>query len=240
MGEDPGVTSLIVPTSFHGPPDSANGGWAAGALAALIGSGGALGRTVEVTLRLPPPLEVPLEVGEHEGAWRALDAEDRTVLEARAVDDAVADLEPSAPVPVDVARAAEASYAGLRGHPFPTCFSCGPDRAEGDGLRILPGPVPGRPGIVVASWTPHTSSYEIAWAALDCAGAWASGIEESPRVLGRMTARVDRLPVVGETLVVVGEARGAEGRKHHATTTLRAADGELVGLARQVWIEIPS
>ena len=80
MGEDPGVTSLIVPTSFHGPPDSANGGWAAGALAALIGSGGALGRTVEVTLRLPPPLEVPLEVGEHEGAWRALDAEARETL----------------------------------------------------------------------------------------------------------------------------------------------------------------
>jgi len=40
--------------------------------------------------------------------------------------------------------------------------------------------------------------------------------------------------------VVVGEARGSEGRKHHATTTLRTADGELLGLARQVWIEIPS
>ncbi len=237
MGEDPGVTSLIIPTAFHGPPDSANGGWAAGALATLTGTGGALGRTVEVTLRLPPPLEVPLEVGEHEGARRALDAEGRTVLEARAVE---TDLEPSAPVPVDVARAAEASYAGHDRHPFPTCFSCGPERAEGDGLRILPGPVPGRPGTVAASWTPHASSYEIAWAALDCAGAWASGIEEGPRVLGRMTARVDRLPVVGQTLVVVGEARGSEGRKHHATTTLRTADGELLGLARQVWIEIPS
>ena len=228
------MTSLIVPTAFHGPPDSANGGWAAGALTA---TGGALGRTVEVTLRLPPPLEVPLEVGEHEGAWRALDAEGRTVLEARAVE---TDLEPSAPVPVDVARAAEASYAGHDRHPFPTCFSCGPERAAGDGLRILPGPVPGRRGTVAASWTPHASSYEIAWAALDCAGAWASGIEEGPRVLGRMTARVDRLPEVGETLVVTGQARGSEGRKHHATTTLRTADGALVGLARQVWIEIPS
>lgn len=237
MGEDPGVTSLIVPTAFHGPPDSANGGWAAGALAALVGTGGALGRTVEVTLRLPPPLEVPLEVGEHEGTWAALDADGRTVLEARAVE---TDLEPSEAVPVDVARAAEASYAGHVTHPFPTCFSCGPERTEGDGLRILPGPVPGRPGVVAASWTPHASSYEITWAALDCAGAWASGIEESPRVLGRMTARVDRLPEVGQTLVVVGESRGSEGRKHHATTTLRTATGELLGLARQVWIEIPA
>ena len=59
-------------------------------------------------------------------------------------------------------------------------------------------------------------------------------------MLGRMTARVDRLPEVGETLVVTGQAHGSEGRKHHATTTLRAVDGALVGLARQVWIEIPS
>lgn len=237
MGEDPGVTSLVVPTAFHGPPGSANGGWAAGALAALTGTGSVLGRTVEVTLRLPPPLEVGLEVSVHGDTWRVVDQQGRTVLEARESD---TELEASAPVEVDRARAAEPAYAGHHQHPFPTCFSCGPERAEGDGLRIFPGPVPGRDQTVAATWTPHASSYEITWAALDCAGAWASGIEESPRVLGRMTARVDRLPEVGETLVVTGEARGSEGRKHHATTTLRSADGGLLGLARQVWIEVPT
>ena len=236
MGEDPGVTSFIVPTAFHGPPGSANGGWAAGALAACTGTGSALGRTVEVTLRLPPPLEVELAVTHDGDTWRVVDEQGRTVLEARGTD---TELEASAPVEVDEARAAEPAYAGHQQHPFPSCFSCGPERAEGDGLRIFPGPVPGRDGTVAATWTPHATSYEIAWAALDCAGAWASGIEESPRVLGRMTARVDRLPRLGETLVVTGEARGYEGRKHHATTTLRNADGELLGLARQVWIEVP-
>ena len=225
---------LLVPSVFSGPPTSGNGGWCAGALAALLG-GSALGRTVEVTLRLPPPLETPLRVEEAEGRWRALDDEDRVVLEAREVED---DLEETPPVAVEDARAGEAAYAGHRAHPFPTCFSCGPGRGEGDGLRIFPGPVAGRPGVAAATWTPHLSTYEVAWAALDCAGAWASGIEESPRVLGRMTARVDRLPEVGALHVVTGEARGSEGRKHHATTTLRDASGALLGVARQVWIDV--
>lgn len=234
MGEDPGVTSLLVPSVFSGPPTSGNGGWCAGALASVIG-GPTLGRTVEVTLRLPPPLETPLPVVDGDGTWRALDDEDRVVLEARVAAD---DLEASAPVAVEDARTAESSYAGHRAHPFPTCFVCGPERGEGDGLRIFAGPVAGRPGVAAATWTPHASSYEIAWAALDCAGAWATGIEESPRVLGRMTARVDRLPEVGALHVVTGEARGSEGRKHHATTTLRDADGALLGVARQVWIDV--
>ena len=223
-----------MPAQFNGPPGSGNGGWCAGALAALLG-GSALGRTVEVTLRLPPPLEVPLGVEEAGGTWRALDDEGRVVLEAREVED---DLVASDPVPVEVARAGEAAYAGHRAHPFPTCFSCGPGRDSGDGLRIFPGPVAERPGVAAATWTPHASTYEIAWAALDCAGAWASGIEESPRVLGRMTARVDRLPEVGATCVVTGEARGSEGRKHGASTTLRDSSGALLGVARQVWIDV--
>lgn len=228
------MTTLLVPTAFNGPPDSGNGGWCAGALASLV-AGSALGRTVEVTLRLPPPLEVPLEVVDSDGSWRTLDEEGRVVLEAREVED---DLVPSEPVPVEAARAGEAAYAGHRAHPFPTCFSCGPARGEDDGLRIFPGPVADRPGLVAATWTPHASTYEIAWAALDCAGAWSTDMEEQPRVLGRMTARIDRLPAIGALHVVTGEARGLEGRKHHATTTLRDTSGELLGVARQVWIAV--
>ena len=33
---------------------------------------------------------------------------------------------------------------------------CGPDRAEGDGLRVFPGPVAGR-GLWAAPWTPDPS-----------------------------------------------------------------------------------
>ena len=91
-------------------------------------------------------------------------------------------------VPPAEARAAMATYPGLRTHPFPGCFVCGPDRAEGDGLRIFPGPVtPASDGAVRvgAVWTPHPSTSEdfhtyvddvpraslpVTWAALDCTG----------------------------------------------------------------------
>jgi len=55
-------------------------------------------------------------------------------------------------------------------------------------------------------------------------------------VLGRLTARVVRVPVAGERCVVVGWPLGSRGRKHEAGTALFAGD-ELLGLARAVWIE---
>jgi hypothetical protein len=58
---------------------------------------------------------------------------------------------------------------------FPDCFVCGTVRQPGDGLRIFPGPVPGR-RLWAAPWTPDSSVAgtdgrvrpEVAWAALDC------------------------------------------------------------------------
>jgi hypothetical protein len=55
-------------------------------------------------------------------------------------------------------------------------------------------------------------------------------------VLGRMTARVDRLPDDGERCVVTSWPLGEDGRKLFAGTALFAADGELLALAKQVWI----
>ena len=57
-------------------------------------------------------------------------------------------------------------------------------------------------------------------------------------VLGTMTAQVDRLPVVGEEHVVLGEARGREGRKTYSATSVYDSAGRLVGAAEHVWIEV--
>ena len=54
---DPPV-ALQIDARFAGPPGSANGGYTAGRLAALLPAGAA----VEVTLRQPPPLETRLDV----------------------------------------------------------------------------------------------------------------------------------------------------------------------------------
>jgi predicted amidohydrolase len=55
-------------------------------------------------------------------------------------------------------------------------------------------------------------------------------------VLGRMTARVYRIPEAGEECVVVSWPVGEDGRKLYAGTALFARDGELLALARQTWI----
>jgi hypothetical protein len=57
-------------------------------------------------------------------------------------------------------------------------------------------------------------------------------------VLGRMTAEVLRAPRAGEPLVATGDLSARDGRKFFTSTALYAADGELLGHAEQVWIEI--
>ncbi|WP_223124147.1 hypothetical protein [Nocardioides marmotae] len=230
----PPTPTLIVPATFNGPPGSGNGGWCAGALAQHVAPGAA-GGGVEVRLCKPPPLDVPMPVGEQDG-WTVATLDGAVVLQARPGPAP----EPLAPVPLDVATAAAAAYDGFRAHPFAHCFSCGPERAAGDGLRVFPGPVAGEPGVVAAPWTPGPdhATPEATWAAIDCAGAWAAGIGERPMVLGSMTAEVHALPEAGAEHVVVGAVRSRDGRRHHTATTLRAADGRLLAASEQVWFEI--
>ena len=80
------------------------------------------------------------------------------------------------------------------------------------------------------------SAPELVWAAIDCPGAYAVGAEgRGDVVLGRMTARVERVPPAGERCAVVSWPLGEDGRKLHAGTALFAADGVLLALAKQVW-----
>ena len=120
---------------------------------------------------------------------------------------------------------------------FRECFVCG-TRADGDGLGVHAGAVAGRAPLVASPWTAHEPSSAVVWAAIDCPGAYAVGVAgRGEIVLGRMTARVDRVPDVGERCVAVAWPVGEEGRKLFAGTALFAADGELLAAARQVWIE---
>lgn len=234
-----------MPRRFCGPPDSGNGGWTAGALAALHhdARGGPARPATEVTLRQPPPLDRGLAVVTEDGVTTARDGETVVATARRAVAEPVA----VGAVDVAVARAAEASYPGLSFHPFPTCFACGTQRTEGDGLRIWPGPVGER---VAATWTPdptlaadehdgvRRATVATTWASLDCVGGWAGDLTERLMVLGRMSARLDDLPAVDEEHVVVGETRGSEGRKTFTAATLYDASGRVVATAEHVWIAI--
>jgi hypothetical protein len=218
-----------IPARYNGPPESANGGYACGLLA------GELGGEAEVTLRVPPPLERELVVVRAEGRAELRDGE-TLVAEAER---AAVDVDVPAAVSVEDAVEASTAYAGFREHAYETCFSCGPARE--DGLGIYAGPVEGREGLVAAPWTPRADvTPEVVWAALDCPGGWAvDDFQREGVLLGRMAARVDRLPEPGRAHVVLGWRVGEEGRKRYAGSALLTADGEVLGRARSTWI-VPS
>jgi len=250
------LTDLLVPRRFCGPPSSGNGGWTAGALASLVELAAPEDPAeawplITVSLRKPPPLDTPMPVLARDGATEAVLGEQ--VVARAELDEG--DLPVVEPVSAAEARAAEASYAGHAFHPFPTCFSCGVGRAEGDGLRIFPGQVGTQDGAtrLAATWTPDESvadefqthgddarraSLPVTWAALDCVGGWAGDLEERLMVLARMTARIDALPIIGEEHVVVGLSRGREGRKTWSSSTLYDADGRVVASAEHTWVAV--
>jgi hypothetical protein len=227
--------TIVVAKRFRGPEGSGNGGYTCGLLAELHG-----GRSPEVTLRLPPPLERELDVVREE---RRLTLQDGDALVAECVDGEVA-LDPPAPLSLEEAEQAASRYEGFERHAFPTCFVCGPERSAHDGLRIFAGPVEGREGIVAAPWTPDSSLAdgdvlrpEFVWATLDCPGAFAVGFAaRGETVLGRFTADVRSLPQIGKPHVVVGWPLGEDGRKLSAGTALFDARGELLAVARATWI----
>lgn len=228
--------TIVVPARFHGPDGTGNGGYVAGLLAQQV-----VGLS-EVTLRVPPPLDTPLAVRRGD---TGVDLYDGTTLVAQATPTEL-DLVVPAPVDVETATAATAAYAGLSLHPFPRCFVCGPERA--DGLRIFPGRVPGR-RLVAATWLPaaefadaqHVVLAEFVAAALDCTGGWSFDLGVGrPLVLGRYAVRIDRPVLAGQTHVVVGWPLAFEGRKLFAATAIMSGTGETLAVATATWIALPA
>lgn len=240
------MAHLLIPARYNGPASSGNGGWTSGALAVASG----LAEPVTVQLRMPPPLErpldlVPVEEGSHAAAIELrLGGDVVAVAESRGPAEWTdwADDLAARPVTVADARRCEARYPGLRRHPFPRCFTCG--TAREDGLRIFPGRLD--EDRVAASWTPNASVADadgrvttpVAWAALDCVGGWSSDLEERPLVLAQICVRVQSPPQAGAAYAVVGTTRRVEGRKTWTASALVDSEGQLVAQAEHLWIEI--
>jgi hypothetical protein len=233
--------SFVVPARFCGPPDVANGGVVAGLLAR-----GMLG-AVEVALRAPVPLDTALEVVESADGARSLVLDGRELARAQPVELAL-DV-PPAPARELVARQAGTCRA-LRTHPFPRDFVCGPERAPGDGLRILPGVVPGTERTaalfdVDASLcdADGRARPEILWAALDSSTSFPLLEPESartlePMVLGRLCVAIDGALRAGERALVLAWPLAREGRRATAGGALFAPDGTRVAIARAVWVSL--
>lgn len=238
----PSTSTVVLGSRFNGPPGSANGGYACGMAAGALTDGPA-----EVVLRRPPPLDVPLEVVETlDGVELRHDG--HTIAAARHWSGAIE--VPPVPEPAELEEAVTGfdldGYA--REHPFDRCFTCGPAREDGDGLRIFPGPIAGT-GMVAWPWRPAPSmadddglvSPPVLWAALDCPSGltWMNapgGEGYGTAVLARMAATIDRRPEVGEALLVAGWQVAAEGRKLHSGGAVWGSTGEVLASSSTTWV----
>lgn len=229
-----GDVNVTIESRYQGPPMMGHGGYVAGLLAEHVDG------AVQVTLRRPIPLDVPLDLVEVEGGAQLCQG-DELLVEA---EPATLDLDVPPPPSLEAARAAEedspSHYEGRGVHP--TCFGCGAPRE--DGLRVFVGPLSvdgveqvagtwdaapfaGDDGVVAHRWVV---------AALDCPGAFAFiSREVGAGLLGRIVVEQREEVRAGRELIVTGWQVGTDGRKLFAGTALFDGGGTLLAAAKATW-----
>ena len=233
------LETIHLPARFNGPPASANGGYACGVAASLIDG------PAQVTLRMPPPLDTPLEVRRDAADAVTLHDGDHVVAEVGPAEGLA--FEPRIRPTLAEAAAAGRGFAGRdpQLHPLADCYVCGPLRA--DGLHVHCGPLASEPRmgaglLVVPDDAPHdadgTLAHEIVWAALDCPSYAPAMWHEAPSLLGRMSAEILERPRVGDMLVTLGWEIAREGRKRHTASALLDAEGRTIARARATWVQV--
>lgn len=236
------IESIIINQRFHGPACSGNGGYTCGMIGKHIDGPAA------VRLRIPPPLDTPMKLYRKEQGLELVH-DNELVATARPT---VLDMD--IPVPPDFAEAQAASrhYRGFESHFYPGCFVCGPQREQGDGLRVFAGPVEpneGPEGMVAATWVPDESlldssgfvSMQYLWAVLDCPGAYAFDEPETGAILlGELAVSIKGSVTAGEKCVLIGWQISHEGRKHYTGTALFGGSGVCQAVGYATWFEVPT
>ncbi|MGN8551764.1 UNVERIFIED_CONTAM: hypothetical protein OHV15_04155 [Microbacterium sp. SLM126] len=232
------VGTVRIEPRHNGPRRSANGGFAAGAIARHVDDD-----VVTVRLHRPVPLGRPLNVSS-DGAYGCLVRYGR-----RLIAEAHRGRLREGPMPVapnyDEALAARTAHplADVR-HLLSGCVVCGPHRR--DGMHVTPGPVPGRPDILAAPWLVDsrdaiagTATLPTVWAAMDCPSYPAEALRNRELcLLGTMTGRVDRRPRVGERVVVFSWTRERRGRRFETSVAAVDETGALIARADTTWVAL--
>lgn len=226
---------VSIPARFNGPPQSGNGGYSCGVLAAHIPG------PASVRLHCPPPLDTPMEIRAAAGGAVEMWAGD-TLVGSGAPVSLQLDI-PEAPSPEAAAQASR-GFAGYHNHDYPTCFVCGPRRPDSDGLCLFPGPLADST-VQACTWQPAADLLdrdgmvrsEIVWSALDCPGYFAAmGDELRTCLLGQLECDI-REPVPGnQTLVVYAWPLGEDGRKIYAGAAIADSSGRTLACSRSTWI----
>jgi hypothetical protein len=237
------LTEFVIAQQFRGPPNSGNGGYVAGVMAALIDG------AATAVLRAPPPLDTPLVLKRDGGRVVMATPEGGLIGDASPATGVPFDAPPAPPSYAE-AVAAGARFVGLTRLFHPVCFCCGDKLAEGYGLRVFVGQTEGAPaGHVSGPWTPLApfvdaaglATSEVIWAALDCPGSVSWVVTEGGGgLLGTMTCEITRRPKLGEACVVTAWPIEQSGRKRLSGTAMFTAEGELLAQSRQIWIGRPA
>lgn len=230
------TNTVQIKKQFRGPPTSGNGGYSCGLIANHIGY------CAKIRLHLPPPIETEMEVSQTDNGATLL-CNDKLVGSGRP-----SDFELELPTLPDLrtAQEAETRFAGFKDHIFPDCFVCGPDRAEGDGLRIFPGPTQENDwSLLACSWQPSEDffdsqgllKHEFIWSALDCPSYFGVVGENLPKaLLGEQELRILKDVSNREPLVVSCWPISKDGRKLKGGAALSTNEGEPIAYAVGTWI----
>lgn len=224
---------------LNGPARSANGGFACGTIASVVGG------TASVRLNRPIPLEVPLDIDIHAGGRSAevIDFDHRLLAEARQIEPFTM-VPPIHPSFADAVAASAASPLHGARHLLSRCVVCGPQRS--DGMKVTPGPLDYRSDVLAAPFTPLKRDAtdgvvhpEAVWGALDCPSyPAASLLHRRVGLLGTLAAHRNRDVFLGEQLVVVGWTLKSLGRSTQTASALLDERGDVVASARAVWVEL--
>lgn len=230
---------LTIEATYCGPPDSAHGGVAVGRFAQLVDAPG-----VEVRLLGPPPLDTRLSSRIEPDGTTFVVGPDGDLAQVRALTEPL-DVAPFRRVgAAEVEDAAEAYLAKVaeKGHAFPTCFACGPDRHDADALYQYP---------AIAGDGDTVARFDVAgegplpdWltlAGLDCPSGHTMQLADEPpevAVLGAMRCESYATARAGVDYQVRGRLHSVEGRKHTTEVAMLAPDGTTVAAARAVWIAV--
>lgn len=229
------ISTVTIPAQYNGPPDSGNGGYSCGVLAAFIDG------PARVRLHVPPPLDTAMVVKENDEGGLSMYAGDTKVGSAFPAPFELT--VPPAPS-LEAARDAISRYPCYEGHVFPTCYVCGPGRPGHDGLELFAGPVTDWT-LLASPWQPAADMLdgqgavrpEIVWSALDCPGYFACmGENTRPAVLGELQAILPSAVPGLQPLVVFSWPLGEDGRKLYAGSAVASTSGEVLAYARSTWI----
>lgn len=233
------LSKITIGRQFCGPPNSGNGGYVCGVLSKGIDG------PATAVLKAPIPLDAELGLEMRDGLSVLLGEGDTLIGQGAPATQALP--EPPPAPSLEAARDAATRHIGLTQRVHPICFTCGAEREDGDGLRVLPGQLEGAErGVVACTWTPHANfadadgaiGAEVIWAALDCPGyfAWVETEGRHGALLGTMTGEVVAPVKAGEEYVVVAWPILKDGRKEIAGTALFDSKGRLMARSHQVWI----